>query len=92
MIEEWDRNQMSSDQRFILLYATNLMLTSQDFEALKCIEEYGLMFKKEKLLQANMNKILSLIMMKEKNFKDAYYHLEQARILFTDLKSTLGKT
>ena len=87
-----EKKNLDDDCKLTLLYASNLVLVDQDYEATRIIDEYGFILNKEQLLEANLHKLMAIIMIKEKNIIDAYKHNNYARELFKNLHSTLGIT
>ena len=84
------KEELSSDSTLILLYATNLMLTKNTSEALNIIQNYGFKVTEDELLQANLHKLYTVIMINEKNTIDATKHLKLSEQLYTKQRSLLG--
>ena len=57
-----DESKLSIYFRLIVVYATDLILVGWTIEALRIIEEYGLNISNDVLLQANLHKLLSIIL------------------------------
>ena len=87
-----DESKLSIYFRLIVVYVTDLILVGWTIEALRIIEEYGLNISNDVLLQANLHKLLSIILWMDNDQENAFIHLKKARKLFEKIMSTLGIT